>query len=617
MKKLDMNYRNEFQVKRKKRIYTPIRKELPRAWRTQLRDMSFERILDDRLFTFKHLLVVPNPYGASVQTAMLLFNTSEECRVRYRVIGKTEGTDFVGETEVTTRHRVPVMGLYKGYTNKLELELLNPEGTVIQRRELRIYARDIPLALQNIVTKVEHSEDSCFPFILVNGLRFNPVVFDQNGEVRYSLQIKTNRMGMIPLQDGHFLYADTSVNRAGAGVRSVACQYHEMDYMGRIYRTYLLDFPVGNLAAQREDSLFLVTASEKKYVHDSILELDRSTGRTIRKCLMVDILGTKYQDRRSWVVISGLDFCGDQLLITMKRFHTVLSLDWETQSVNWVLAPESVWRDTPLQDKLLTSVNEDQVDGYMTEKPSVRQLEDGSLQLRLYCIQNKGSVPAEGAVSDDDSRIVFYRVDGAAGTFEKLRSVAVVKSKRNGRCIYLEERDRILSLSGFLMRRSENLRACIEELDGTTGRMLNRLRLCKGYRSAWLFEPDISSYAEPLSHDMDVVVGGLEPPEPFRGTLPEASEDKLRKKIFGNIRVVDELFLFAFRPGTVQRVYLIGEKYSYVQDFSRLKRLPKKKSFSIALDQLEYDEYQVFVEVENQIYHLKNEIRVERSKKEK
>ena len=198
LRKLDLNYRNKFQIDREKRIYTPFRKEMPRAWQSQVRDMAFEQILDDRIFSFRHLLVIPNPYGASVQTAMLLFNTPKEYRVRYRILGKTEGTDFVGETRMTTRHRVPIMGLYKGYTNKLILELIDSAGEVYQRRDLRIYTRDIPLGQQNIVTKVEHSESSCFPFILVNGFRFKPVVFDQNGEVRYSLQIKTDQTGMIP-----------------------------------------------------------------------------------------------------------------------------------------------------------------------------------------------------------------------------------------------------------------------------------------------------------------------------------------------------------------------------------------------------------------------------------
>ena len=46
LRKLDLNYRNKFQIDREKRIYTPFRKEMPRAWQSQVRDMAFEQILD-------------------------------------------------------------------------------------------------------------------------------------------------------------------------------------------------------------------------------------------------------------------------------------------------------------------------------------------------------------------------------------------------------------------------------------------------------------------------------------------------------------------------------------------------------------------------------------------
>ncbi len=147
--------------------------------------------------------------------------------------------------------------------------------------------------------------------------------------------------------------------------------------------------------------------------------------------------------------------------------------------------------------------------------------------------------------------------------------------------------------------------------------MINRLRLCKRYRSAWIFAPDIEAYSIPLKHDLNAIKGSLEPPERYTGQLPEPVPEKLKKKIFGNIRVSDTLFLFAFVAGSVSRVYLIGEKHSYVQEFSNLASQRRKESFCMTLDQLELDEYQVYVEVDNQIYHLKNEIRVERSQKEK
>ena len=60
--------------------------------------------LDRHLYTFSHVLVIPNPYGVAKQTALILFNSSKEYKVRYRVFGDN-GNDFVGESSYTTRRR--------------------------------------------------------------------------------------------------------------------------------------------------------------------------------------------------------------------------------------------------------------------------------------------------------------------------------------------------------------------------------------------------------------------------------------------------------------------------------------------------------------------------------
>lgn len=611
--KLDFNYQREFTMQGGSRIYTPYRREIPRAWLTQIRDMAFEKILDDHLFTFKHLLVIPNPYGASVQTALLLFNTSRECSVRYRILGKVDGTDFVGETEVTTRHRVPVMGLYKGYTNKLKLELLDENGKVFRRRDLTIYARDISLALQNIVTKVEHKELSRFPFILVNGEKFNPIVLDQNGEVRYSLQIKTNKMGMIPLQGGRFLFADTSANQIGPNGKPAPCQYHEIDYMGRIYRTYLLDFPISHVAAQRDDSLFLLTVSDGKHDADCIIEVDRNNGQVKKRCALSDILGTKYQDRRQWTTVTAMKFCQGKLLLSFRRLHTVLEMDWESGKVQWVLAPASIWRETPLENCLLSGEDGQAADGYLPEHFDVYMEDDTTMILRAYYLQNRGLVPAEGAKSSPDSRIVFYRIREKDKSFYRERQIDVVKSKRFGSSLYDLQNNRILSLSGSLSKKSQGLFSCIEELEGEHGDVINRLRLGKVFHKAWIFEPDIKACSQPSEKKLDVIYGHLAAPSVYDGEMPQLSEERLRKRIFGNIRVCGDLFLFGFYPGTVKRVYLVGENNTYMVDYSMLKLRRKKQSFAIALDRLKQDEYQICVEYDGNVYQLKNEIRVEGS----
>ena len=111
LRKLDRDYEKEVMAEGPRRIRSAFRKVPQQAYLSQTRDYAFEKILDRHLYTFQHLLVIPNPYDVVKQSALLLFNSSKETKIRYRVIGDTPEADFIAETEYTKRHRVPVLGL--------------------------------------------------------------------------------------------------------------------------------------------------------------------------------------------------------------------------------------------------------------------------------------------------------------------------------------------------------------------------------------------------------------------------------------------------------------------------------------------------------------------------
>ena len=98
----------------------------------------------------------------------------------------------------------------------------------------------------------------------------------------------------------------------------------------------------------------------------------------------------------------------------------------------------------------------------------------------------------------------------------------------------------------------------------------------------------------------------------FEGTLPVLSEDKMDRYYFGNGRICDNLFLCNMRPGTVDRIYFIGEKYAYVKDMENVRFVDKKESFAIPLDDFGKDEYHVYIEYNDEVHKLKNEIRIVR-----
>lgn len=293
LQKLDRNYKKDVITEDSTRIISNFRKVPQQVYLTQLRDYTFERILDDHLYTFQHILVIPNPYDLVKQSAMLLFNSSKETKIRYRVLGDTPEADFTAETGYTKRHRVPVIGLYLNRSSKVMLEMIDKNGAVIKRRMIRIYVSDSEREEQLVIKENINKKMSQFPFMLINGVMFDPIVVDCNGAVRYTLQLHSGRIGMVPLSNGHFLYEDRTLNRMDAKGDFASCRYHEMDYLGRVYRTFLLERQVKKVVAVAQDSAYLQLTGEEGKESFTYAELDFISGE-IRYCNKIPQISTDY-----------------------------------------------------------------------------------------------------------------------------------------------------------------------------------------------------------------------------------------------------------------------------------------------------------------------------------
>lgn len=497
LRKLDRTYEREVLPQDSKRIRSPLRKIPQQAYLTQVRDYAFERILDNHMYTFQHILVVPNPYDVVKQSALLLFNSSKETKIRYRVLGDTAEVDFVAETEYTTRHRVPVIGLYLKRSNKVELEMIDTEGNVIKRRMLRIYVSEKPKRLERIKMEQMGNNLPYFPYIMINSVSGHPFAVDQNGDIRYSIQLWTTAVGMIPLANGHFLYEDRKANCMGENGKIISCQYHEMDYLGRVYRTFLMDEPIVRAVAQNGHTLYLVASRAAGDKKRQLLELDLEDGR------MTEI--SKIPPLPKDTLFNYID-----LKSRRKAFGKAV---------------------------------------YSADK-----------KVMLTCIDLKKKAKKTGGAAED--------------------AVCGMKTE-------------------------------IIETDKETGEVLVKRYLNHSVTKVWLFEPDILSFCKPVKVTSEVVFGDIAPPKEFKGNLPELAEEKLLRAYFGNVCLCGELFISYILPGRVARIYLIGKKHSYVQDYEGIKVVNVRKfPFAISLKELAPDEYHIFVESQNVVHRLKHEIRI-------
>ncbi len=603
LNKLDRTYEREVLEQTDRKVLSPFRKEPQRSFTAQVRDYAFEQILDRRLYTFSHLLVIPNPYGLAQQTALILFNTSKEYKVRYKVQGD-DGADFVAETEMATRHRVAVLGLYLNRSNKVDLYLVNEENEIIKHRMIRIYVPDAPINLQGIVSKVDKDSDLQMPIMMVNGVTFKPVALDANGAIRYALQLRTNRMGMIPLQNGHFLFADRTASCVNSLGEIQPCRYHEMDYIGRVYRTFIIKEPISTVVAQNGESLYLAMASDKEHINDCIIELNMNNGEIVRKIALVEILGEKYRDVTDWTKMSHMEYREGCLLLTFRRLHTVLYLDLATRKPRFVLSPEGVWEGTPLESYVLHP--EEGTEFLLGWPCSATWTADNTML--VFNGKARGDLP-QGHSDMDHSEVV---------------EVLWNPEKQSYHCRYHHESDRTLTygtalqlagrnmvyLQGSVQKKTEERRSVLTVVDQERDVEGSRITLSKAFINAWEFKPDISSFSQIIDVKEKCVYGNLDLPEVFSGNLPELTAERLPKTVFRRPHLCDNLFLFSMLPGAITRIYFVGGEHAYVQDYSQLETGKRQEMFAVQVDGFAPDEYFIYLEFDGVVSRLKNEIRI-------
>lgn len=494
LRKLDRDYEKEVMAEGPKRIRSAFRKVPQQAYLSQTRDYAFEKILDRHMYTFQHLLVIPNPYDVVKQSALLLFNSSKETKIRYRVIGDTPETDFVAETEYTKRHRVPVLGLYLERNNKVELEMIDIEGNVVKRRMLRLYVSDTPQKLKDLKIEQQDKESSYFPFIMLNGASYSPFAIDRNGAIRYSIQLWTTNVGMLPLANGHFLYEDRTANRMNSVGKIKSCRFHEMDYFGRVYRTFLIDYSVLNVVAQYGELLYLRVSGGEDEKERKIIELNLTNGD-------------------------------------------------------------------------------------VTEMQKLPQKATETSEKGIAFIDVVGKMD-KNFREDSDNRV------------------------------HSADEKRVLSCSNLEQNGVDGKRAELVETD-TEGHITSRRIMNKAANKVWLFEPDILDFCRPIPCSKEVLFGTIASPEVFTGTLPAEVDEPINRAYFGNVRLCDDLFIGYVLPGRISRIYLVGKKHCYVQNYVGMDIIGKSRfPMAISLAGLAKDEYNVFVESRDVVHRLKNDIRV-------
>lgn len=384
-------------------------------------------------------LVKLNPYGWSPLTALVLFNTPEAATVEINVKGKDKQTTIKHNFEtLSTRHEIPIYGLYPAENNEVILKVMYEKGkTIVKHLNIQTTALPEDFPTSKVVTADPGQIQDGLTFMVPPAPNQNrPFAVDQNGDVRWYLDNKiaggTNEI--TRLANGHLQL----VSEKQDGGMYYKSSFYEMDLLGKVYTEFLRNTLHHDIVEMPNGDFLAVT---NKYgrdtVEDYIVRLDRQTGlvkdsidlRQIFNAWQRDpsnpdkvIPDPTWNNAKDWLHVNAVWYVpsDNSILVSGRQQDAVFKVSLDTKQVVWILSdPNDIWPDN-LKDKLLTPLAGDKDFEYQYGQHAVMQLPNGD----IFLFDNgdyRSKDPATAMPSDKSySRAVIYRVNEQAKTVEQI-----------------------------------------------------------------------------------------------------------------------------------------------------------------------------------------------------
>ena len=303
-----------------------------------------EKTFKSKGYTLDNPNVIVDPYNNSPLTALVIFETKKNEKVKITIEGKDDLTTYTHEFAKEKVHYIPVYGLYADKENTVIIECGD------EKKELKIKTDPLP---ENFIlpTSVKKEEDK-----LTNDLYFftpsstgYTCAYDTNGDVRWYLSNKAT-WEINRLENGHLLVSTERLINSPYYLTGL----YEMDMLGKIYVEYSLpggyhhdyfEMPNGNLLVASDNF-----NNSKGTVEDYIVELDRKTGKVVKTFDLKDILNMEDGKSENWTDYDWFhnnsvwyDEKTNSITLSGRHQDAVINIDYDTKKLNWIIGDPTNW----------------------------------------------------------------------------------------------------------------------------------------------------------------------------------------------------------------------------------------------------------------------------------
>lgn len=621
-KEKDSYQRYQSVIKRKIEVESDITYEKGLAVESRERDQELTKQLKENKYLFEEPCVILNPYGRTPLCAYVMFWTEEPCAVQFTVKGKTKEADIC-EKIVTLEnwHRVPVYGLYPEMENEVKLEMIDKNGTVIAEKKLMILTDKLPDSMNDLVQVKKKTEKSAMKLILAVGKSMPyPAAFDEQGDIRYMMRFRPRGYGFFPVANDRFIVMERQTLLPTPLIPH-STQMYEMDYLGRVYRTYYVPNGIHHDVCEMTPGGNLLVASNSQcgHVEDCIAEVNRETGKIEKVLDMREIFGTAYRDRTNWVHINSLDYDSSkkQVYFSARNIHTIGCIDWKKDKLKWILGEKNMWKERPFSKKLLSTPENMPWHFQQHSAKLIRENLDGREDtIHIMIFDNHWHVRRKNKFFDNDeqSYVTIYTIDEKKKKAWIEKRFGGIKSKITSNGILCAEKRRLFYMGGFLAypENYDNRGGYIYEFDYDTGSVLNEYSLRYYFFRAYELRMNMQDLSKAMDLYEEPCVGWLQPferwEEPVSRPEKKTSEAPIQcKQERIRLRLEDQNLQIKSRDHLIEQVVVKGKRNTYQKDFRNPPReqdLAAEMEYyvSIPLYNLSDDTYEVYVRFGGELY---------------
>ena len=438
--------------------------------------------------------VVLNPNNISPLTAMLNIESDIPCKATVKVLGDIPVEQSYKDSN--TNLNVPVLGLYPNKLNQVEITLDYEGGQKIDIIEIQ--TSEVPDFFPEIgINKLDkekmepgmHALD--IHFANFGKFRSAPIIFDDNGHIRWYLDLSFHKAMAGPFQkikNGNILVA---------GRHTI----YEFDMMGKLFVMTKINNNYGihhEVLELPNEDLLLAVGKRNAYIekdgetvlsdNDFMIHFDIKQSKIVKECDLAKHLDVNRDELNffrdgDWFHMNSLEFDGrDSTIIVSGRNQGLIKVTWDDK-LKWIMSPKQKWGKSGRKGKgyetkpyLLTALNkngepynEDIQNGiksaedfdfpwgphapYLMPNGNIIVFDNGSF--RNYGNENKYSRAVEYKVNDNDKtfeQVWEYGKSRGVNLFSTIVSdVDLLPTTKN-----------ILMTSGFLSPRNVHRAKIVE-----------------------------------------------------------------------------------------------------------------------------------------------------------